>query len=636
MKKNLTKIFSISLVAVMAAQVSTFGASEYFKDVTSKYDWAQAAIDALYEEGVISGYDDGYFRPADTIKRCDFLVMLYKQFGEEGSYIVKLAEDIERGIYYDEAYIWAANVGMADPSELFNPTDAITRQDAFDFLYKCLEENGAVNDTNKSSDLSKFSDAGDVDSDKKEAVGTLVSLGIVSGSDGLILPKSTMTRAEMAIIFYKAGDVEEEAEITNNGLVVDGNINVDVDSADSKYTIITSVDTNYLVDGTEAVLKKEDVTVTDKGKSGIIITNGGSLNMENVSVAKSGDSASSVNTGTSGVNSAIMVSNNSSLYATSSEIKTYGMYSNGVSIFGGGNTIILDGCDIVTIGDNSAGILTVDNSVLSVINTAVRVNGTGVPAVSLNGADGAYTIKDTEISATGEDVQALTTSGNLTISGSKLSSSSSVGLQSIGSTTLTIDDTEFLTAGAFIEITDTTKNASDSSTKNTTNITDCELVSTSTDQPIIDVVNVNSDIYITGCTFESAGTLLRSRLDKTVNAGAKGGVTNVTFDNQDAEGTILAGSNASVNIVLKNGSVLKTALNTNNSGVVNIILSTDDDKLELTGDCYVGYIYNHDDYGFSNIADKGHRIYYDPNLDENDWLNGDSYSLPNGGLIEPF
>ncbi|MCC8098149.1 MAG: S-layer homology domain-containing protein [Eubacterium sp.] len=636
MKKNLTRIFSISLAAVMAAQISTFGASEYFKDVTSKYDWAQEAIDSLYDEGVISGFDDGYFRPADTIKRCDFLVMLYKKFGTEGNYVVKLAEDVERGVYYDEAYIWAANAGMVDPSKLFNPTDPITRQDAFELLYKCLAADGTVSDSNKSSDLSKFSDAGDVDSDKKEAVGTLVSLGIVSGSDGLILPDSTMTRAEMAVVFYQAGDVEEEAEITNSGLVVDGNVSVDVNTADSKYTIATSVDTNYLVDGVEAVLKDETVTVSDEGKSGIIITNGGSLNMEKVSVAKSGDSASSVNTGTSGVNSALMVSNNSSLYADTAEIKTYGTYSNGVSIFGGGNTVILDGCDIVTTGDNSAGILVVDNSVLSVINTAVRVNGTGVPAVSLNGAEGAYTIKDTEISAVGDGVQALTTSGNLTISGSDLKSASSVGLQSIGNTTLTIDDTEFSAAGAFIEITDTAKNASNSSTKNTTNITDCDLVSTSADQPIIDVVNVNSDIYMTGCTFKSSGTLLRSRLDKSVNAGALGGSTTITFDNQDAEGIITAGLNALVEVTLKNGSVLKTALNPNNSGTVNLILSTDDDKLELTGDCYVGYIYNHDDYGFSNIADKGHCIYYDANLDENDWLNGDSYSLPNGGVLEPM
>ncbi|MCD8214644.1 MAG: S-layer homology domain-containing protein [Clostridiales bacterium] len=634
MKK--ARLFAAAMAAVMAAQVTSFGASDYFKDVTSKYDWAQEAIDALYDEGVISGFEDGYFRPADTIRRCDFLVMLYKKFGEEGSYVVKLAEDVERGIYYDEAYIWAANCGIVDSSELFYPTEPITRQDAFELLFKCLEDDGIVTNDNRSSDLSAFSDAADVEESKKEAVGTLVSLGIVSGSDGMILPESTMTRAEMAVVFYTAGDVEEEVEETNSGLITDGSINIGVDTADSKYTITTSVDTNYLVDGVEAVLNDETITVSDEGKSGIIITNGGSLTAEDLDIAKSGDSASSVNTGTSGVNSAIMVSNGSSLYAETSDIKTYGMYSNGVSIFGGGNTVILDGCEIVTTGNNSAGVLTVDNSTLSILNSSVRVNGTGVPAVSLNGAEGAYTITDTEISATGDGVQALTSAGNLTLSGSTLSSKSSVGLQSIGSTVLNIDDTEFKTAGAFMEITDTAKNASDITTKNTTNITDCELVSDSTDSPIIDVVNVNSDIYITGCTFESAGMLLRSRIDKTGNAAARGADTNITFDNQDAEGTIYAGTNATVAITLKNGSILKTKLNQGGAGKVNIILKSDDDKLELTGDCYIGFIENHYDYNFTNIIDKGARIYYDSTLDENDWLDGETYSLPNGGVIEPI
>ncbi|MCD8090343.1 MAG: S-layer homology domain-containing protein [Clostridiales bacterium] len=633
--KKPARIFTAAMAAVMLTQVNSFGASEYFKDVTYKYYWAHVAIDSLYNEGVISGFEDGYFRPASTIRRCDFLVMLYKKFGEEGSYIVKLAEDVERGIYYDDAYIWAANVGIVNSSELFRPTDAITRQEAFELLFKCLEDEGIITADNKSSDISGFSDSGDVDSDKIEAVGTLIALGIVSGSDGLILPESTMTRAEMAVVFYKAGDISEEIEEEQSGIITDGSISVDVDAANAKYTITTSIDTNYLVDGVEASLKDERVSVEDRGKSGIIITNGGSLDLSDSSVSKSGDSASSVNTGTSGVNSAIIVRDGSKLSADSVSINTNGKYSNGISVLDGGNTVILEGCDIATVGNNSASILVVDNSVVSVLNTTIKVKGTGVPAVSFNGEEGTYTIKNSEINGLGEDVQAVTTAGNLTLVGSKLSSDDSVGLQSIGNTTVNIDDTEFDTAGAFIEITDTSKNASDHTTKNTTNITDCDLTTDSKDTPIIDVVNVNSDIYITGCTFTSAGMLLRSRIDKSVNAYAKGADTTITFDNQDAEGTIVSNTNASVTVVLKNGSFLKTALNPGQSGTANLVLSSSDDKIQLTGDCYIGYIENHGDYSFSNIADKGYCIYYDSNLDENDWLDDDTYSLPNGGVITP-
>ncbi len=635
MKKK-ARFLSAAMAAVILTQVNSFGASEYFKDVTSKYDWAQEAIDSLYNDGVVSGFEDGYFRPADTIRRCDFLVMLYKKFGTEGNYVVKLAEDVERGVYYDDAYIWAANAGIVDSSELFYPTEAITRQDAFELLFKCLEDEGIITDDNKSSDVSGFSDSGEVDKDKIEAVGTLISLGIVSGSDGLILPDSTMTRAEMAVVFYKAGDISEEIEEEQSGIIVDGSVSVDVESVNAKYTVTTSVDTNYLVDGVEASLADESISVEDRGKSGIIITNGGSLDLSDSSISKSGDSASSVNTGTSGVNSAIIVRNGSTLNLDSSQISTSGRHSNGISVFDGGNTAIIKDCEITTTGDNSAAVLVVDNSVLSIINTAVKVKGTGVPAVSLNSSEGTYTIKDSTISAHGDGVQAVTTGGNLTISGSTLSSSDSVGLQSIGSTTVNIDDVTFDTAGAFIEITDTSQNASDHTTTNTTNITNCDLEMTSTDSPIIDVVNVHSDIYITGCNLISANMLFRSRIDKSSNAYAKGADTTVTLDNQDAEGNVVSGFNASVTVVLKNGSFMKTALNPNQSGNVNIKLTSSDDKLRLTGDCYVGYIDNHGDYSFSNISDNGCCIYYDPNLEESYWLDGDTYSLPNGGVVAPL
>ncbi|MCD7854342.1 MAG: S-layer homology domain-containing protein [Clostridiales bacterium] len=636
MKKTAMRTAGLFTAAVMLSQVCTFGASDNFKDVTSKYDWASEAIDSLYAEGIVTGFEDGYFRPAANIRRCDFVIMLYNKFGESGSYSAALPEDVEEGVYYENAYRWAAAADIVGSGELFYPTDDITRQDAFEMLFKCLKADGTIDDSEITSNLSAFYDSADVDADKMPAIGTLVSLGIVSGSDGMILPKNTMTRAEMAVVFYKAGIEEEEAEEEASGIIVDGSTSVNVASADSKYNITTSVDTNYLVDGIEASISDEKIEVADGGKSGIIIQNGASLTLDNSALVKSGDSTSSVNTGSSGVNSAIVLRNGSTLEMTKTTINNKGTYSNGINVQDGGNTLTIKNSEIVTNAENSTPLLVSDNSTVNISDSSFTNKSSDTPAINISGDEANAELVSCILKAHGSGAPALRSSAEkLVLKSGEYTSKTDAAIETIGNASVHVEGATLTGAAALFRITSTAKTASDYTTTCTATFKGTDLTSDN-GEAVFEVINTNADIYVTDCTLESSDVLLNSRIDTTSNAYAKGADTVLTLDGQDAVGDILSNWAASATLVLKNGSVFTGALNPHQEGTVNVELISASDKLVLTKDCYVGYIENHGDSGFYNIVDNGHDIYYDTTDSRNIWLDEDTYVLPNGGQLKPY
>ncbi len=628
---------SVSLCVGLAVMSSTpaFGASAHFKDVTTKYDWAAEAIDGLYDSGVVTGFKDGYFRPADAIKRSDFMIMLYKMFSEEGAdYNGALAPDVEEGIYYENAIRWASAIRMINPVVEFYPDEAIKREDAFYFIYKCLETTGVVNDTNRSSEIEKFHDAADVSEDKAEAVATLIKLGIVSGYNGLVAPKMTMTRAEMAVVFMNA-EKAVDSVVNRGGIETDASVGFGVSSADSKLTISTNANTNYLLDGTEAALKGETVSVEENGKSGIVLQNGARLDIEDFNIKKNGDSTSSVNTGISGVNSAVVVRNGSTLNMKNTDIRTGGKYSNGISIYDGGNTVNIEGGTIRTREEHSLPVMINDNSYLSLKNTKIDSIGENLTGVSIIGAGGRAEISDCEITSYGKGSRGISTGGDLNIKDSVIKTDESYGIEALGNTAVTIDNAEFSTASSPIRLSTKKIEASDGTKKNTTRIVNTRFPDMGS-LPLIDIVNVHSDLYIAESVFSSP-LLIKTHIDKSVNSGAQGADAEVTFDHQEAVGDIRADRDTAINIVLKNSSYLKTSLNdTKSAGRIDVVFQSADDKLELTGDSYIGIIQNNEDTTFQSIIDNGKTLYYDASLYENDWLYDRTWVLPGGGLLVPY
>jgi hypothetical protein len=184
--------------------VSPKTGSRYFSDIGSTYDWASLAVDYLYEEGVAKGISSTLYSPGKNISRGDFVLMLYRAMKFTGSTASNFS-DVPKGSYYYDAIAAAKALGIAQGGldNKFNPTSALSRQDAMLLIYRTLTVTGKSVQTGTTSDIASFSDKDQISGYALVAVQTLVKAGVVTGSYGKINPKGSLTRAEMAVILYR-------------------------------------------------------------------------------------------------------------------------------------------------------------------------------------------------------------------------------------------------------------------------------------------------------------------------------------------------------------------------------------------------------------------------------------------------
>ncbi|SIS41358.1 S-layer homology domain-containing protein [Salimicrobium flavidum] len=74
-KRTLLLTGALAATSAMSVQADDHNASEAFPDISEDMRHYQA-IDALYQNGIVSGFDDGTFRPNDSLTRIEAALML--------------------------------------------------------------------------------------------------------------------------------------------------------------------------------------------------------------------------------------------------------------------------------------------------------------------------------------------------------------------------------------------------------------------------------------------------------------------------------------------------------------------------------------------------------------------------------
>ena len=169
------------------------------------YSWAAASVDFLYENGTTTGTTDTTYGPAGNITRGDFVLMLARAFNLTGGDPSNSFSDVPANSYYAQAIASAKALGIAQGGgSTFNPTGALTRQDAMVLLHRTLSRTGKTIPDASASYLSRFSDGGSVASYAQSSVAALVQAGVIQGdTSGKLNPQGSLTRAEMAVILHR-------------------------------------------------------------------------------------------------------------------------------------------------------------------------------------------------------------------------------------------------------------------------------------------------------------------------------------------------------------------------------------------------------------------------------------------------
>ncbi len=191
----------------LTLKVNKKTSSASFSDVLPEKEgsWAANAIDYASKWGLVNGTGNGKFSPGSTMRRCDLVLILYRNAGSPAVSGNLAYTDVPADAYYRDSALWAANNGIMAgvvTGKTYSPNTAVTRESFARILYNYAAASGAS--TAGSADLSAYKDSGKIASYAKDAMAWAVSKGYINGTSATTLsPSDTATRAQIATLLHR-------------------------------------------------------------------------------------------------------------------------------------------------------------------------------------------------------------------------------------------------------------------------------------------------------------------------------------------------------------------------------------------------------------------------------------------------
>ena len=199
-----TEAERVALCAELRAAVSGLKIVENtFDDAGS--GWYKPAVDFAQASGLMSGMGGNKFAPDVTTTRAMVAQVMYELAGEpDVSGLTCPLSDVDSTAWYADAVTWAYNAGVVSGYEdgTFRPGRAITRQEMAVMFYGMLfgTDSILVEDDIKIA-LGAFKDGDTVASWAREAVAVCYISGIMVGDNGSFRPTDLLSRAQLAQVF---------------------------------------------------------------------------------------------------------------------------------------------------------------------------------------------------------------------------------------------------------------------------------------------------------------------------------------------------------------------------------------------------------------------------------------------------
>ena len=166
-----------------------------------KGEWYYPRVKNVSEQGLMSGYINGYFGPNNKLTRGEFAVILWRMDGKKEAGYQEYFSDI-KGKFYEKAAKWAGSSGVIKGYEngCFGGDENITREQMVTILSRYAAETGKVVTRGNIYD---FPDGNQVSSYAKDGVAVAVGSGWITGDKGYINPQGEVVRAVCATLISK-------------------------------------------------------------------------------------------------------------------------------------------------------------------------------------------------------------------------------------------------------------------------------------------------------------------------------------------------------------------------------------------------------------------------------------------------
>lgn len=198
----------INLNASQSGNLIVLESGKTFADVQGS--WAQDYIEVLAARAIADGVGEGQFAPQEGVTRAQLAVFLGRALGldvQAAASTAPVFSDVADDQYYTDYISALKQAGIMNGYEdgTFRPNQTITREEMVTLLMRgySLATGQSINEAATNSSKS-FSDLESVSGYAKESLLAASSLGIIEGNaTGSFEPKAEFTRAQMAKVLIK-------------------------------------------------------------------------------------------------------------------------------------------------------------------------------------------------------------------------------------------------------------------------------------------------------------------------------------------------------------------------------------------------------------------------------------------------
>ncbi|MGN7763315.1 cadherin-like beta sandwich domain-containing protein [Paenibacillus sp. 22594] len=178
-----------------------------FRDMSRH--WAETAVNDLGARMVIDGSGNGYFLPTREITRAEFATILVRGLGLNTAHGSTPFTDVSSSDWYSSAVQTAYRYQLVSGFEngTFRPDDFITREQAMTMIAQAMHLTGLSAKLSSSSTaelLGSFTDTGEASAWALDSIAASLQAGLITGRSGTELaPQSYVTRAEVAVMLQR-------------------------------------------------------------------------------------------------------------------------------------------------------------------------------------------------------------------------------------------------------------------------------------------------------------------------------------------------------------------------------------------------------------------------------------------------
>ena len=377
------------------------------------------------------------------------------------------------------------------------------------------------------------------------------------------------------------------------------------------------------VDGTKETLNDE-YTSTNADENAILVTNGGVLTSDGATInKKSGDSSSTESSDFSGVNSGLLVQENSTATVRNATIKTNAGGANAVFATGENAKITISDSTITTTGERSSrGLDATYGGTIKADKVKITTQGGSCAAMATDRGEGTVTAANSTLETNGAGSPIIYSTGDITLTDSKGTANGAQITVVEGKNSATIKGSTVTCSGAGnrgdvdiagVMIYQSMSGDADEGTGNFTAKDSTLSISKDSDYyktaPMFFVTNTNAviDLEDTELDFGSGTLLSACGTSEWGTEGSNGGNVTLNAKAEKLQGNIDLDEISSLSMNLTDSTYKGTINGDNKAGSVKLTLDSDS-KITLTGDSYVTSLKDAD-ADYSNIDFNGHTLY---------------------------